>query len=68
MNDPKNFFAKIFVFYSESFNSCEKHVFTIFDFFSSVSAPDIVIFRPKNEISEFGHFIEFGVLTWLDIA
>ena len=37
-------------------------------FFSKVTPPDLVIFRPKNEILDFGHFIASGVLISSGIA
>ena len=61
----KNFFQKC----SECFNSCKKHVFKILKKFSSVSAPALVIFRTKTELSAFGfsclyiHFWSLGLTS-----
>ena len=46
---------------SECFNLCKKHVFTIFNFFSQGSTPDLVSFWSKTEILGFDYFIKFGV-------
>ena len=60
----KNFF---FQKCSECFNSCKKHVITILKKFSYVSAPDLVIFRPKIELLDFDisylyfHFRSLGL-------
>ena len=37
-------------------------------FFPLSNVPDLEIFRSKNEILDFGHFIEFVIMVWLDIA
>ena len=46
-----------------------KNMFLRFSiFFPKKLPPDLVIFRPKNEILDFDHLFEFGVLIWLDIT
>ena len=64
---PKFFENFFFQKCSECFNSCKKHVITILKKFSYVSAPDLVIFRPKIELLDFDisylyfHFRSLGL-------